>query len=876
MASRIRIHSSVGKSHSPINTTLVAKQQKKQPINAPKLDFSDPKFNFDLSKIPISSPHSSSQLPPTINRKLGDDKSSDREERETEPKNSETAVQTFAPSPPEQPQEADATKKQLQQPELSAKSELQQPKADILAKIKTLSRYNFDLTKIPISAPNRLPNLPPVQSKLNFELPAPNRLQQPIDRRREETPTEEPKNRAIAHQSTPLDAPDGNNSESRTNPTPQFGHSLANIAISNPLVQPKLTISTPGDRYEKEADTVAARVVERINTPNVAAQTPRSGRSQQGEPDQSPSESEKVQPNLVVDTIQRKCAECEKEGQEGQKEEEEKSSSMELIQPKSTTDVPGDKYEQEGDLGKSEAQTRLQENSEFQPGVLRQAVDASVPNVQADFETALNRARGGGSPLDNTFRAKVEPAMGADFSGVKVHTDAEADRLNRSIQAKAFTTGQDIFFKKGEYEPGSQQGQELLAHELTHVVQQKGVTVARERIGFKHEQPSISPKITPSSSRLQRRRFTAGRPPRLVFQTRSIPQWRRFLQGSNRDQIATELNWLMGLATERHLYSAIPSERQRQEEEFRSVRPEVGNYEYVGLMVALLDTPNIHLLASTPEIAQATGILLPQFIRAWYTEAINLITRRSIGEEGVPQTVPEDVEPDRVASFLIQAQGARQAWIAFTTRERERSRVQEEARRRRVPSGYGELAAGMRSSTIHIPQDLSIRANIISQAMANMQAAAVAAIGEVLQISDESRRNARRIFYQRLVRRNFHVLQGVIREVEHREALERQVASMNNAVVDALFAAAGVFASGLRTAAQLAYAIGSSVVKNMVSNMHTNLFEETATDLSERIPNAFHRGLEILENELDCQGTGCPDEVTNTLRDIRDGVPSTI
>ena len=253
-----------------------------------------------------------------------------------------------------------------------------------------------------------------------------------------------------------------------------------------------------------------------------------------------------------------------------------------------------------------------------------------------------------------------------------------------------------------------------------------------------------------------------------------------------------------------------------------------------------------------------------------------MITRRSIGEEGVPQTVPEDVEPDRVASFLIQAQGARQAWIAFTTRERERSRVQEEARRRRVPSGYGELAAGMRSSTIHIPQDLSIRANIISQAMANMQAAAVAAIGEVLQISDESRRNARRIFYQRLVRRNFHVLQGVIREVEHREALERQVASMNNAVVDALFAAAGVFASGLRTAAQLAYAIGSSVVKNMVSNMHTNLFEETATDLSERIPNAFHRGLEILENELDCQGTGCPDEVTNTLRDIRDGVPSTI
>ncbi len=178
MASRIRIHSSVGKSNVPIiNTTLVAKQQKKQPINTPKLDFPDPKFNFDLSKIPISSPHRSSQPSPRIDPKLGDNKSGDREERETEPKNPETAIQTITPSPPEQPQETDETKNQLQQPELSAKSEPQQPRADVLAKIKRLSRYNFDLSKIPISAPNR----PPVQSKLNFDIPSPNRVQQPIN-----------------------------------------------------------------------------------------------------------------------------------------------------------------------------------------------------------------------------------------------------------------------------------------------------------------------------------------------------------------------------------------------------------------------------------------------------------------------------------------------------------------------------------------------------------------------------------------------------------------------------------------------------------------------------------------------------------------------
>jgi hypothetical protein len=69
--------------------------------------------------------------------------------------------------------------------------------------------------------------------------------------------------------------------------------------------------------------------------------------------------------------------------------------------------------------------------------------------------------------------------MGADFSGVKVHTDSQSDQLNKSIQAKAFTTGQDVFFRQGAYEPSSQGGQELIAHELTHVVQQNGGAVQR-------------------------------------------------------------------------------------------------------------------------------------------------------------------------------------------------------------------------------------------------------------------------------------------------------------------------------------------------------------------------------------------------------------
>jgi hypothetical protein len=66
----------------------------------------------------------------------------------------------------------------------------------------------------------------------------------------------------------------------------------------------------------------------------------------------------------------------------------------------------------------------------------------------------------------------MERVFGADFSGVRVHTDAHSDSLNHSLHARAFTTGKDIFFKQGEYNPGSSTGQELIAHELAHVVQQ--------------------------------------------------------------------------------------------------------------------------------------------------------------------------------------------------------------------------------------------------------------------------------------------------------------------------------------------------------------------------------------------------------------------
>jgi hypothetical protein len=117
-------------------------------------------------------------------------------------------------------------------------------------------------------------------------------------------------------------------------------------------------------------------------------------------------------------------------------------------------------------------------------------------DVSESTETQIQSARGGGHPLPENVRAPMENAFGADFSGVRIHTDSSADTLNRSVQAKAFTTGSDLFFSSGMYQPQSQAGQELLAHELTHVVQQSAEKVQRKFSGKRHGFPFFFDKIT--------------------------------------------------------------------------------------------------------------------------------------------------------------------------------------------------------------------------------------------------------------------------------------------------------------------------------------------------------------------------------------------
>jgi len=123
--------------------------------------------------------------------------------------------------------------------------------------------------------------------------------------------------------------------------------------------------------------------------------------------------------------------------------------------------------------------TAPEEEEEIQTKPLTRQVERSGSNggpAGMDLEQSLAQARGGGSPLGERVRGKMENAFGFDFSAVRIHSDARADGLNRSIQARAFTRGQDIFLRQGEYHPASSEGQRLLVHELTHVVQQSRMT----------------------------------------------------------------------------------------------------------------------------------------------------------------------------------------------------------------------------------------------------------------------------------------------------------------------------------------------------------------------------------------------------------------
>jgi hypothetical protein len=243
-------------------------------------------------------------------------------------------------------------------------------------------------------------------------------------------------------------------------------------------IQAKLAIGEPNDKYEQEADRVAQQVVQRLSFSD-------RGQSANGKtlppPNQTlqrevePDEEDELQMKPLVEQIQRM-----------ELPDDDELQMKPLLQREVELDEE-DELQMKPDSLQREVGPDEEDELQMKPLLQRQGGGAVA--ASDDLESAIQQSRGSGQPLSESIREPMEQAFGGvDFRGVNVHTDGRSDQLNRSIQAKAFTTGHDIFFRQGAYQPGSSSGQELLAHELTHVVQQRGSQ--RNKMGEKTTQQS--------------------------------------------------------------------------------------------------------------------------------------------------------------------------------------------------------------------------------------------------------------------------------------------------------------------------------------------------------------------------------------------------
>ncbi len=202
---------------------------------------------------------------------------------------------------------------------------------------------------------------------------------------------------------------------------------IGNQAVAK-LIQAKLKVGQPEDQYEQEADRIADQV---MTMPEPETQQPIQRQSQE--------ENEIRQKSLA-------------------------SSITPLIKRQEI-------IEEEEDL-KVEIQTKPSQK----------ATKGEI-GVNENFENRLSLSKRGGSLISDEVRAFVEPRMKFDFSKVRVHTDNEAAQMNQELGSRAFTHGRDIYFGVGQYKPQSIAGKRLMAHELTHVLQQTSYPSCPQSMG---------------------------------------------------------------------------------------------------------------------------------------------------------------------------------------------------------------------------------------------------------------------------------------------------------------------------------------------------------------------------------------------------------
>ncbi|MGG1513888.1 DUF4157 domain-containing protein [Paenibacillus oryzisoli] len=215
---------------------------------------------------------------------------------------------------------------------------------------------------------------------------------------------------------------------------------IGNRAFGSMLgIQTKLTVGPAGDAYEQEADQMGKAAADHIQ----AAESASAGPDVQRSEEEAEMEGEELQMKPSMDSIQRS------EGDEMEGEELQMKASSESIQRSEGDEMEGEELQMKGEAGEG-----------FE--------------ADAGIEEQIKAKQGSGSPMAPDVQAKMESAFNADFSGVNIHTDSNSSMLNRSLGAEAFATGNDVFFREGRYNPDTRDGQELLGHELTHVIQQRG------------------------------------------------------------------------------------------------------------------------------------------------------------------------------------------------------------------------------------------------------------------------------------------------------------------------------------------------------------------------------------------------------------------
>jgi Domain of unknown function (DUF4157) len=156
------------------------------------------------------------------------------------------------------------------------------------------------------------------------------------------------------------------------------------------------------------------------------------------------------------------------------KERAQKKAALEISQAKDPQEKEADEVAKKVVEGNSKSEIRNSELNASKTGTVHPKTESDTPPMaDANFEQQLDSSKGSGQSLDDATKREMETKMGADFSGVKIHTDSAANAMAEQINAKAFTYGQDIYFKSLKYDPYSKEGKELLAHELWHVVQNR-------------------------------------------------------------------------------------------------------------------------------------------------------------------------------------------------------------------------------------------------------------------------------------------------------------------------------------------------------------------------------------------------------------------